>query len=488
MNVNRCIRRLRVAAILGGSLVGAALVSSQAYAQAWLPDRAYTEGPGIRAGDLEIHPGIAVRGGYDTNVFRADGKRRIVDDPRTPAVDPISLTQRRQGAGILAVTPHVHLSTLSNQRRNEGEDRTGENRALPPIAFRGGVSATYFHYFIDGAPRNVAIDTDLWVGILPQRPFNIDLGLSYVRSVNPFTQFAGSRNAYNYDSIQPRVRFNVGSRSQVLTSYIGYAPRITLYESSVFDYLSNFSHGVEAGAAWKFLPHTALIYDANLDFQRYNNDIPTQTISPVLYSDSTRFRTRLGVNGAFTRTLSLRILAGYAMVDFNRTQDHQRLDNHEDVVGEAILGWRFGPGKASLWETGYQRDVVTSALGGWTKLDRGFTNLRALLGGVFQLSIEAGIAYVTYGALVGFDRRSGTAAIVPLGESGTDRDDIRLDGAIRGEYRVTNWLSLMADVSVQAVVTDFNYAVYFGLPGNTPVPDPAQYLTVIAFGGVRAHY
>lgn len=482
MTPQRGNRRVRATFLLASVLVGAVGASSMAHAQAWLPDRAYTEGPGIRAGDLEIHPGIAVRGGYDSNVWRGDG------ESRTAVIDgqAVDVSQSERGSAILAVTPHIHLSTLSQQRIAEGEDRAGQSRPLPPIAFRGGLAATYLHYFREGAPKNVEIDTDLWLGILPQRPFNIDLSLAYVRSIRPFTQFAGNRDAYRFDMVQPRARLNFGSRSQVLTGYVGYSPRVTLYESSVFNYLNNVAHGVEAGAAWRFLPYTALVYDGGLDFQNYSEDSSRVTRSPVVFADNKRFRSRLGLNGALTRLLSLRVLAGYALMQFNDANDGVRLDDHEDVIGEAVLGWRFGAGYASLLELGYQRDIQSSALGGWARFDRGFATLRAPLARVFLLSLEAGASYVSYGRLWGYDRRDGTA-LVALGDNNkTERNDVRVDGAIRGEYRVTNWLSFMADFSVQAVVTDFDYASYIGT--GSPVPDPARYLAVMAFGGVRAHY
>lgn len=481
MNPHSLSRRMRAALALSSLLAGLTGIGSRAHAQAWLPDRAYTEGPGIRVGDLEIHPGVAVRGGYDTNVFRADGT------VRTAQVDgqTVEVTRREQGSGILAVTPHLHLSTLSLLRRTEGEDREGTQRSLPPVAFRGGLSATYLHYFIDNAPKNLEVDTDLWVGILPQRPFNIDLAVAYARSVRPFTQYAGNKNAYNFHNLQPRVRFNFGSRSQVLTAFIGYAPRALLYENAAFNYLNNLAHIIETGAAWKFLPSTALIYDGTLDLTDYSKDDIRATRSPVVFADSKRFRTRLGINGAITRNLSLRVFGGYAGIVFNNRDDGRFLDDHEDVIGEAIFSWRFGPGQTSQLEWGYQRDLFASALGGWTRLDRGLLTLRALIGRVFQLSLEGGVAYVGYGRLWGYDRRNGVD-VVSLGINGTsERNDVRLDGAVRGEYRVTNWLSLMADVSVQSVITDFDYAVYFG---NAPVPDPADYVTIMAFGGVRAHY
>jgi hypothetical protein len=483
MNPQRRDRGLGTAVILAMALLGAASIRSEAHAQAWLPDRAYTEGPGIRAGDLEIHPGIAVRGGYDNNVFKADGERRApVPDANGNLVDP---TQKRQDSAILAVTPHIYLSTLSEQRRTQGEDRAGG--PLPSIAFRGGLATTYFHYFTSGAPKNLEIDTDLQLSILPGRPFSIDLQAGYLRNVRPFTQYAGFKNAYVYDTVTPRARFNFGSRSRVLTAYVGYAPRINLYENAAFNYLNSYTHGAEVGAAWKFLPNTALVYDGVVEYQNYSKDNTFATISPVIFADNTRFRTRMGINGALTRTLALRVLAGYALVAIrNDRGDGARLDDHEDGVGEAVLSWAFGGAKTGKIEAGYQRDLLTSALGGWTRLDRGFATIRTLLGGVFMLSLEGGVSGVEYGRLWGYDRPSATP--VSLGtNSDAKRHDVRVDGALRGEYRVTNWLSFMADVSAQAVITDFQYAVYTA-NGGAPIPDPAKYWTVIAFGGVRAHY
>jgi hypothetical protein len=41
----------------------------------------------------------------------------------------------------------------------------------------------------------------------------------------------------------------------------------------------------------------------------------------------------------------------------------------------------------------------------------------------------------------------------------------------------------MADASVQAIITDFEYRGF-----NGGAPDPAGFTTFQAYGGVRAHY
>ncbi|MGD0679726.1 MAG: hypothetical protein ABSC94_30440, partial [Polyangiaceae bacterium] len=41
--------------------------TAQSDSPQWLKDRRYTEGVGIRTGDLELHPGVAGEFGYDSN-------------------------------------------------------------------------------------------------------------------------------------------------------------------------------------------------------------------------------------------------------------------------------------------------------------------------------------------------------------------------------------------------------------------------------------
>jgi hypothetical protein len=452
----------QVARLVLGLGLGSAAICSHAHAQSWLPDRQYAEGPGFQAGNLEIHPGVALRGGYANNVFLADGKTRD------------GVTRSPQGSAILAVTPHLYVSTEGKQRSTQGEDRQGATPELKPIVFRGGVAATYFKYFMDYGPNNIDVDTDLYLGIAPGRAFGVDLQAGYLRSIRPFAQSLGktraTSKAYVFDTIDPKVRFRFGSKSQVLTGFLGYGPKITIFESSIYDYLSNLQHGVDAGTAWKFLPSTALIFDGSVGFQRYINDAST---APLIFSDNTLFKSRLGINGAITNSVALRGMVGYALAAVKDA----RLDDHEDVVGEAMASYFFGPHKLDL---GYQRDVQASALGAWMQIDRGYAKLGMLFGGALALSLDAGAGQAKYGRLL----RPVTGGAEPLGENNvSQRKDIRIDAAVRLEYRVTDYLAFMADGTFQSVITDFAYAA-----SGAAVPDPAGFNAFQAYGGVRAHY
>src|SRR4051812_14661363 len=114
MRVSRCHSLLGFAVCLF-----TLCVSTDVHAQAWLSDRKRAEGSGIRVGDLELHPGIGVEGGYLSNVFNAD--------------------KNEQDTFALRVAPHLLLATL-------GEERGGSNSPRW-VDFRGGLSASLLQFF-----------------------------------------------------------------------------------------------------------------------------------------------------------------------------------------------------------------------------------------------------------------------------------------------------------------------------------------------------
>jgi hypothetical protein len=433
------------------------------YASAqWLPDRAYTEGPGFRAGNVEIHPGLALRAGYDTNVYRTPGTTAFP----------------RDDGAMLAVTPHLHISSIQQQRRTQGEDAAGAAGLLPPpVMFDFGAAATFFQYFaVANARRNLDVDVDGALNILPERTFGLDVGATYTRSTRPFTAQSGNSNqTFAFDRIRPSLILRGQSRGGVLRGRIGFSPTLTIYEGDAFKYLNQNQYEVPAGLAWKFLPNTAIVYDVGYAFVDYTQPTRGNNVS-VFLSDGQRFQTRLGVNGAITPNLGVRALVGYAAV----VQQQSELDDHEDAIAEAAI--TFAWSRKDNVEAGYQRMVEMSALSGWTQLDRGYVKLGTLLGGRFALNVEGGVAGVNYGRLLGPDE-DGTGAVALGTGNDTSRKDIRVDAGVHGEVRATNWLAFLADFQALVNLTDFEYA----LP-NSPVPYPGRFATFQIFGGVRAHY
>ncbi|MFK7990753.1 MAG: hypothetical protein AB8I08_32330, partial [Sandaracinaceae bacterium] len=73
-------------------------------AQGWMSDRSRREGPGFRLGDFELHPGVGVEVGYDSNLYFSDDDAALSRD-----------------SGILRATAQVDIATRGQQRQQEGE-------------------------------------------------------------------------------------------------------------------------------------------------------------------------------------------------------------------------------------------------------------------------------------------------------------------------------------------------------------------------------
>src|SRR5260221_1524151 len=223
--------------------------------QVWLKDRRYSEGIGIRTGDLELHPGLGAEFGYDSNYFlRADSE------------DPIPALRLR-------IVPSFSLSTISQQRR-EGD---GGSPELPKVGFRAGVAASYNEYIATRSgdsdalskQRNIGGLGNLQLTILPGRPWGADIYADFLRSVQP------SENPdFNFNRITARFGGGIvwAPGGGMFDWRLGYEYGLTYFEDQGFRKLSNAYNQINTRGRWRFLPRTAFLYDATATFLRYNNN------------------------------------------------------------------------------------------------------------------------------------------------------------------------------------------------------------------------
>src|SRR5688572_16244547 len=100
-------RALRVAV---AAAFACSIWSGTSSAQGWLADRRYAEGPGIKTGDLELHPGVGGEVGYDSNWFlrsHTEGPNIANGPPTLPPRD----------SAIFRLTPSFYVSTIGVQRQ-----------------------------------------------------------------------------------------------------------------------------------------------------------------------------------------------------------------------------------------------------------------------------------------------------------------------------------------------------------------------------------
>ena len=434
----------RVYLLLAVLVVGVAPASAQA--QGWLEDRARTEGPGIRVGDLELHPGVGVEIGYDSNVFYED--------------------EIPQGSAILRGTAHLLVSTLSLERLEEGAAQGGQES----VRFRGGLSISGYHFFIDRAKDNVGGDLNLDLTINPHGTFTFRIYENFGRAIRPFTDSGGMSDDITYGRNQnvAGAEVSIRSRADILKLRAGYELGYEFFDDDVFDYVDNLSHRIGLDASFRFFPNTAIVNANLLEFQTYPNsgDEPAS-----LVTNSTRYTSSVGINGAFTNTLSATILGGYSVGFYSNG------DDYESIVARVEGRWQ--PQQDARLALGYERRFRPSFVGNFFREDKGYFTAQTLLGGAFLLGFETSAALYNSGVVLAPD------AMTPLGTQ-AEREGVRVEAKLFAEYRLTNWLGVNTSLRYIADFTDYQY----GDPGGAgALPDPAAaYQKFEAWLGVRAFY
>src|SRR5690606_35665401 len=128
-------------------------------------------------------------------------------------------------------------------------------------------------------------------------------------------------------------RAQVQSRGGVLKGSVGYAFGVDVFEGATFRFADSLDHTLSANSAWRFLPNTALLWDGQMVIQDYQHDADATNV--VLLSDNHRLRSRVGLNGAITNTISLLVMGGYGAGFFDQ------LDDYDSVVAQAQLTFAF---------------------------------------------------------------------------------------------------------------------------------------------------
>ncbi|MEZ4252181.1 MAG: hypothetical protein R3B99_28540 [Polyangiales bacterium] len=268
------------------------VAAAQGVGPGWLEDRARAQGPGFRVGNLELHPGFGAEAGYDSNVFFADSDTT--------------------GSAIFRLTPHLFVSTLSEQRETEGEGAGGGER--PMVEFEAGLSGQVYIFLADEARNNVALNGDVDLNVNPGGRFGFRLTNNFTRLVRPFVDRTDASTSYASDTNVAAVTFSGRTRGGVVQTNVGYGFRLHYFEGQAFRYANQFGHQINANTHFRFLPIMTVFWDGTFDFTDYYNADRT---APLTVSNNWRVRTRVGLNGVITPKLSATVATG--MPQFSRT-------------------------------------------------------------------------------------------------------------------------------------------------------------------------
>jgi len=412
-------RFLALIAVACTTSLVAETAQAQSPEQTWLTDRRYREGAGWRVGDFELHPGIGTDFGYDSNFFL-----------RHSSENPVQALRLR-------VSPHFSVSTLGPQRM--------EDAPPPTVRFRFEVGATYNEYFpVSGSQvdrdnlrsrRNVGGRSRVNLDILPGREWSGNLHAGVGRTIRPTPQ-AGATGSFNRILPEAGANLTWTPGSGLLDWRLGYEFRGRFFEDSGFGGLNSYTNEIVTRGRWRFLPRTALIYDASFGFITYPSPA-AQNPKP----DSHPLRTRIGVNGLITPSFGALAMIGWGASFYGGDTN----PDFDSLLAQAEVKWYFTPPpgadpmRASAVQSnlavGFIRDYEDAFIGTYLERDRGYARFSYLFGGQFLLVAEAGAGAVVYPSLDSATTQFDLGADADAGWT-----DFRADGKIFGEYRFLDWL------------------------------------------------
>jgi len=411
----------------------------KASAQAWLASPDLSEGVGIRAGNLELHPGVGAEAGYDSNFFRASKAEGVIDVYK------------------FRVTPSLTLSTLGPIRRGA---------ARSDVDFKAGAHASYFALVAadsansDVAKRNnVSAGADASVDVFPQRKIGFNLFGAYVRSIEAegnTDDIAGL--GFNRDTVRGGAGIAWRPGGGLFEWRAGYAGTFHYFENANFRNLDNLQHEVSTRGRWRFLPRSALLFDTSYTFIRY-----TSSQSPQPSGDA--LRSRIGFHGLVTYHLALLGMVGWATSFYQPSNRALAPRQYDSLIANAEARW-FLQSRPSLDSTtitsgissvavGYSRSFSNSYYGSFYQRDRGYLEFDMFVVGAVAAGLGFGVSRIAFPQVIDAD--------------GTDHEPFaqaRIDGRMFAEYRITETFGVNATLLYDQInsplppvaIEDLNYS------------------------------
>jgi len=467
--------RLRSKRKLLALLAPLALVAwpREASAQGWLADRRFAEGPGIRTGDLELHPGIGGEVGYDSNWFL-----RSHEEGPNIANGPPALPRR--DAGVLRITPSLYVSTL-------GQQRMDGNREPRFISFRGGASATLRAFVGEEMSRqhNVSVNTDARMDLNAGRPIGLGIFAGYNRLIQPQV-LADPNLSFNRSDLRAGAEVIGMPGGGTFDVRGGYQINAALFEQTNGVPYSNITHELAVKNRWRFRPRTALFSDTTLRWVNY----PNADRALNFLNDSTPLRTRFGITGLITPRFGTLLAAGYGATFF-KNPELAASRQYDSVNGQAELTYYLGqgggtnePGEATLLLStitlGFVRDFQNSLLGNFYNTNKVYARLEYWFGGKVVMNLSGYGEQLNYPPVF-LNTGPGSTPAQVTGEF----TNYRFGGSFFTEYRLTQ--SFGINTTVDYVEQTSDTLIPSGTIAGTTIPTffNLNYRRLQAFVGAR---
>jgi hypothetical protein len=227
---------------------------------------------------------------------------------------------------------------------------------------------------------------------------------------------------------------------------LGYELDYHYFERAPYQGLNNIQHYVETRGAFKFLPRTALIYDARYGWINYTSDTPSQ-------NGGENLRSRIGINSLLTARLTAMIFAGWQASFYDQTANIQT-HNYDSVTGQAELRYFFQPrpqlqpgyattGMSSI-ALGAVRDFNNSYLADYFGRNRVYASLAYFIGGRALIELQGGYSRIQHPEFA-----TGGATVPEVREN-------RADAQLFAEYRPAATVGINTTLRYDASLSDAN--------------------------------
>lgn len=428
------------------------LVAS-AQEQPWVEDPDVGAGEGFVLGELELHPSFAAELGYDSNYLRRGTGDLDENGDQLPIIETLRLR----------LTPSLRINTKA-VRRSE--------TARPLYRFKlNSVASAGYSIFIpleetdefDGRSR-IGGGVGAGFELFPEHVVTWDVSAAYRHTVDPSSVATGD---FDFDRHTLAAGTGVTWRpgGGLFEWRLGYDFLGTYFSEGGYDAFNNHKHTVGTKGRWRFLPRTALLYDAAYRYIDYTNDEASQNGR----TDGETIRSRLGVGGLITTQIAFRVMGGWA-ASFYKARAGVDPQNYDGPVGNAEIKWFISPKQAettlhlSSVALGYEHDYAHSYLGPFYTSDRGYLNFRYFLGGAVVTSLEGYLAYITYPDF----------EVTPGGETQSDVSETRIGAKLFAEYRPASNIGINTTIAYDQNISDDEFELAPGDPAPGQEEDLSQ--------------
>lgn len=372
--------RTRARRLGRGVMAGCALLSVA------LAVPAAAQGPGLRVGELEIHPTVWLSGGYDSNFFLE------ADSGEASGPNPAGILQAGLGLALANRSPNkVGLFLESKLAYRQvlflQEDTQGGQVRNEVIDAQNAVDYA---------------DVNLGVAFLPRSTFTVELHEDFRYSERPAYDAVDVGFKQLTNSAGVDLRFRPGERaepeSRAFETRLGYRFELQRYlegDRVGAERAEKDGHRMQLLTRWRFLPKTALLLDTRfkiIDYRRPSDRVVTDGDEVVTVAgpdrDSKPLRIVAGVQGLVTRRVSVVLKAGYANT-FNVEGD-----SYNGPVGVAEVQYVVEPSlKARL---GYEHDGRDSSWSNFVVVDKVYGELELFFLSQFRLGLGSEFGYYRF--------------------------------------------------------------------------------------------